>query len=135
MRAWLSQSLISSLGLLLVGRVYPGLLVPADLLDLFWIGVVFTLLNQLAKPIIKLILLPLNLLTLGLLSWVSQVLVLVITVNFLPTIQVVGFTIPAWYQAGFSVPSLSVNLLGSYILASLALSLTNKILNFVICPD
>ncbi|MDP4031150.1 MAG: phage holin family protein [Patescibacteria group bacterium] len=135
MRAWLSQSLISSLGLLLVGRVYPGLLVPADLLDLFWIGVVFTLLNQLAKPIIKLILLPLNLLTLGLLSWVSQVLVLVITVNLLPTLRVVSFVFPGLNQAGFSISSFTVSLFASYILASLALSLTNKILNFVICPD
>jgi len=81
MRDWLRQSLLNSFSLYLVAAVYPGLIIPKTLWQLLWVGVTFTLLNYLAKPLIKLILLPLNLLTLGLLSWLSGVLVLVIAVR------------------------------------------------------
>ncbi|OGD56126.1 hypothetical protein A3E73_00385, partial [Candidatus Beckwithbacteria bacterium RIFCSPHIGHO2_12_FULL_47_17] len=103
--------------------------------QLLWVGVTFTLLNYLAKPLIKLILLPLNLLTLGLLSWLSGVLVLVIAVRLLPTLQVVPALIPAWQQSGFSVPALSLNLWLSFILTSLSLSLVYKLLDGILCPD
>lgn len=135
MRDWLRQSLLNSFSLYLVAAVYPGLLIPQNLWQLLWIGVVFTLLNQLIKPVIKLILLPLNLLTLGLLSWLSQVFVLVIAVKLLPTLQVIPAIIPTWQQSGFSIPALSLNLWLSFILASLSLSLVYKLLDGVLCPD
>src|SRR3972149_92456 len=99
MRDWLRQSLLNSFSLYLVAAVYPGLIIPKNLGQLLWVGVAFTLLNFLAKPMLKLILLPLNLLTLGLLSWLAQVLVLVIAVRLLPTLQVVAAQIPAWQQS------------------------------------
>ncbi|OGD60672.1 hypothetical protein A3I57_01205 [Candidatus Beckwithbacteria bacterium RIFCSPLOWO2_02_FULL_47_23] len=135
MRDWLRQGLLNSFSLYLVAAVYPGLIIPKTLWQLLWVGVTFTLLNYLAKPLIKLILLPLNLLTLGLLSWLSGVLVLVIAVRLLPTLQVVPALIPAWQQSGFSVPALSLNLWLSFILTSLSLSLVYKLLDGILCPD
>lgn len=132
---WLRQSLLNSFSLYLVAAVYPGLIIPKNLWQLLWVGVAFTLLNFLAKPLIKLILLPLNLLTLGLLSWLAQVLVLVIAVRLLPTLQVVAATIPAWQRSGFSIPALNVNLWLSFIIAGISLSLVYKLLDGVLCPD
>src|SRR3989344_9014020 len=135
MRAILKQTLINSFSLFFLAAVYPGLKIPVDILGLLWTGLVLTLLNYLAKPLIKLILLPLNLLTLGLLSWLSQVLVLVIAVRLVPDLQVVPALIPAWQQSGFSVPALSLNLWLSFILTSLSLSLVYKLLDGILCPD
>jgi len=135
MRDFLRQSLLNSFSLYLVAAVYPGLIIPQNLWQLLWIGLAFTLLNFLAKPVLKLILLPLNLITLGLLSWLVQVLVLVIAVRLLPTLQVVPAILPAWHQSGFSVPALSINIWLSFILASLSLSLLYKLLDGILCPD
>ena len=135
MRAILKQTLINSFSLFFLAAVYPGLKIPVDILGLLWTGLVLTLLNYLAKPLIKLILLPLNLLTLGLLSWLSQVLVLVIAVRLVPDLQVLTFVAPAWQQSGFSVPAMVISLWISFIFASLGLSLIYKLLETVLCPD
>ena len=132
---WLRQSLLNSFSLYLVAAVYPGLIIPKNLWQLLWVGVAFTLLNFLAKPLIKLALLPLNLLTLGLLSWLAQVLVLVIAVRLLPTLQVVAAAIPAWQRSGFSIPALNISLWLSFIIASISLSLVYKLLDGVLCRD
>ena len=87
-----------------------------------------SLLNRLAKPIIKL-------LTLGLLSWASQALVLFLAVKIVAGLSVLAFTAPAWQQAGFSIPALRINLLVSYLLASILLTFIYKLLNGVLCPD
>src|SRR3989338_8936959 len=134
MRAILKQTLINSFSLFFLAAVYAGLKIPVDILGLLWTGLVLTLLNYLAKPLIKLILLPLNLLTLGLLSWLSQVLVLVIAVRLVPDLQVLTFVAPAWQQSGFSVPAMVISLWISFIFASLGLSLIYKLLETVLCP-
>lgn len=135
MRDFLRESLLNSFSLYLVAAVYPGLIVPPTLWPLLWAGLIFTLLNYLAKPIIKLILLPLNLLTLGLLSWLSQVLVLVIAVKLLPQLRVVPFVTSAWQQAGFALPPLAVGMALSFILASLILNLVYKLLDGILCQS
>lgn len=135
MRDFIRQSLLNSFSLYLVAAIYPGLIIPQNLWQLLWIGLAFTLLNLLAKPVLKLILLPLNLITLGLLSWLVQVLVLVMAVKLLPTLQVVPAVLPPWHQSGFSVPALSLNIWLSFILASLSLSLVYKLLDGILCPD
>ena len=135
MRDWLRQSLLHSFTLYLAASFYPGLSIPKNPASLLWIGVVFTLLNLLAKPIIKLVLLPFNLLTFGLLFWAGQALVLFLAVKLVPTLSVIAFTAPAWHQAGFSVPALPINLFLSYVLVSILLNLIYKLLDGVLCPD
>lgn len=135
MHDWFRQSLLNSIALYISAAVYPGLVIPQNLVQLFWAGVIFTLVNFLAKPLIKLILLPLNLLTLGLLSWLSQVLVLVIAVKLVPGLKVVAWVLPAWQQAGFSSPSFSLALFPSFIAATVVLSLSYKLLDWILCAD
>jgi len=128
MRDWLRQSLLHSFSLYLLSEFYPGIVVPGQLPQWLWAGLVMSLLNRLAKPIIKL-------LTLGLLSWASQALVLFLAVKIVAGLSVLAFTAPAWQQAGFSIPALRINLLVSYLLASILLTFIYKLLNGVLCPD
>ncbi|MCG2691802.1 phage holin family protein, partial [Microgenomates group bacterium] len=69
MKDFLRQSLINSFSLYIVASIFPGLTVPQQLLNLIWAGIIFTLINRLVKPVIKLFLLPINLITLGLFGW------------------------------------------------------------------
>ena len=128
MRDWLRQSLLHSFSLYLLSEFYPGIVVPGQLPQWLWAGLVMSLLNRLAKPIIKL-------LTLGLLSWASQALVLFLAVKIVAGLSVLAFTAPAWQQAGFSIPALRINLLVSYLLASILLTWIYKLLDGVLCPD
>jgi len=128
MRDWLRQSLLHSFSLFLLAGFYPGIIVPGQLPQWLWAGLVMALLDRLVKPLIKL-------LTLGLLSWAGQALVLFLAVNIVSGLFIVGFTAPAWQQAGFSIPALRINLPVSYLLASILLTFIYKLLDGVLCPD
>jgi putative membrane protein len=135
MKSFIRNSLLNSFSLFMVAAFYLGLTIPDNLKQLVWAGIVFTLINYLIKPIVKLFLLPINLVTLGLFRWVANVLVLLILTRLVDTISVTGFTSPPISQAGFAVPSLQISLILSYILASLLLSLVFNLLDQILTED
>jgi len=129
MTKFIRQSLLNSFTLYLVGLVYPGILVPQALIDLLLAGLIFSLVNRLVKPVIKLFLLPLNLVTLGLFSWIVNVIVLFIMTKLVANLTVTGFTLAPANYSGFAAPELTVNQFISYILASVLISLIYALLN------
>ncbi|HKZ35305.1 MAG TPA: phage holin family protein [Patescibacteria group bacterium] len=129
MTKFIRQSLLNSFTLYLAGLVYPGIIVPQALVDLLLAGLIFTLVNRLIKPVIKLFLLPLNLITLGLFSWIVNVIVLFIMTKLVSSLSVTGFTLAATSLSGFATPALIISLPVSYILASIFLSLIFALLN------
>jgi putative membrane protein len=128
MKGFIRGILLNTFSLFLVGTFYPGIVVPQALDKLLVLGLVFTLINKLVKPIIKLFLLPLNLVTLGLFRWVSNVLILVIITKMAPEIQIVSFTTSAVNTSGFVIPALNVNLVFSFIVGSLLIGFVFELL-------
>jgi putative membrane protein len=131
MKDLLRESLMRAVALYATAAIFPGLKVSTVAFNLILSGLVFTLFNRLVKPIVKLITLPFNLLTLGLFNWANNVIVLAILVKFWTHVSVVAFSFPAWQQAGFSVPSLYVNILVSYIVAAILLTFIYKLLDWL----
>lgn len=122
MKNFIRISLLNTFSLYVVASFFSGLIIPSRLLELIWAGIVFTLINYFVKPIVKLFLLPINLMTLGLFRWIGNVIILLILTKVTQTVAVKAFTLPAYSQAGFAIPALSINLFFSYLLASLLLS-------------
>ncbi len=124
MKDFLRQSLINSFSLYLVASIFPGLTIPPLVFNLIWAGIIFTLVNRLVKPVIKLILLPINLITLGLFGWLANVLVLLIATRLVDSLTIAGFVSQSFTYSGFSVPSLTFSPFVVLIIASFLLSLT-----------
>jgi len=135
MKDFLRQSLINSFSLYLVASLFPGLTVPRMVFNLIWAGIIFTLINRLVKPIIKLFLLPINLMTLGLFGWLANVLVLLIVTRLIDSLTVAGFVSKAFSYSGFSVPSLTFSPLAALIITSFLLSLTFNLLDRLLVED
>lgn len=70
--------LINSICLFVVGRFVPGFVIPAALAELAVIALIFTGLNLILKPILKLILTPVIWLSLGLANLALNALMLII---------------------------------------------------------
>lgn len=90
-------------------------------------ALIFLLFNLLVTPLIKLLLLPINLLTLGLFRWITQVLVI-----YLFDILYTGITISSYYFAGFSsslvaLPAGTLSSFWVYCLSALIMSLSYNI--------
>ena len=123
MKSFIRSALLNAFSLYVVASFFSGLSIPQNLLDLIWAGAIFSLINLLVKPLVKLFLLPINLMTLGLFRWIANVIILLILTKVVATISISGFTTPSFNQSGFVIPSTTISLFVSYILASFFLSI------------
>lgn len=63
------------------------------------------LINLLLVPMLKILFLPLNLLTLGLFSWLINVLALYALTTIVSDFQLIPYTFPGYYSNGFTLPA------------------------------
>lgn len=94
-------------------------------------ALVFLIINWFVKPVLKLFTLPLTLISLGMFSWVVNILVL-----YLLILVVSGISLTPWNFSGFSyesytLPAFNFNLLLTYLVASFIISLINTFLNWL----
>jgi len=94
-------------------------------------GGILALSNFFIKPIIKIIMLPLNLVTFGLFSWVSGVFTLYLTSYLISEFNIFAFDFPGISFQGFIVPAYSFGIISSVVLISLILNLLVFVLSWV----
>ncbi len=85
-------------------------------------GFVLSLLMLLVAPLLKILFIPINLLTFGLLSWFINVIVLYLLTFFVSGVKVTAWTFPGASFAGFVLPEIAFSSFVSFILVSLAVS-------------
>lgn len=86
-------------------------------------GIVLTLLFFLVKPVISLISFPLNLISLGLFSFVTNALMLYILTVLVPSITIRAFEFSGLSFGGFIIPRFFLNTFFAFIVSSFILSL------------
>ena len=113
-------------------RVFGGLSYDGTFRTLILATIALTLLNRIVKPLIKLLLLPINLITLGFFGWVSHVATL-----FILTRLVEGFVVKSFYFEGFTydgfvAPAMQISTLMSYIIASIVISVVASVVGWLL---
>lgn len=125
MKTILRAIFLNLVTLYLVTLFYSGLAIANEVKTFLAAAIVWTLLNKVVKPIIKLLLLPINLITLGLFSWVVNVITLFLLSYFIRGVQILPYTFPGVSWNGFVIPQMDFNLFVSYVITSLILSLVH----------
>lgn len=92
----------------------------------------FMVANILLVPLLKILLLPLNLLTLGLFAWLSNVLALYFLVNVVPYFKVATYNFTGILWQGFSVPAVELSVFQVVIIASFLLGFIIHFTNWLI---
>lgn len=92
MKSLIRAIIITILSILLLSWLLPAVTV-ANTVTLILAGVVLALLNTCVKPILKLLVLPINILTLGLLGWLINLLMIYLAM---------------WLVPGFSISEISL---------------------------
>lgn len=82
-----------------------------------------TVLNHLVKPIIKLIFLPINLITLGMFRWLTNVVILFLLTTFVGSFQINQFQFPGLHYQGSFLPPMQLGFFWTLTLTSFLLSL------------
>ena len=103
-KAALRNYLINLGAIWFVASILPALYISDGTLGLLKVAFVFMMVNLLLVPLIKVLLLPLNLLTFGIFAWLANVLALYAMVAIIPTFRILPFTFEGVIRGGFVIP-------------------------------
>lgn len=132
MKSLIKIYIVNTLSLFLVSEIFLGIVLQKGFESLFLAGLGLSLASLLIKPVINILLLPLNLITFGLFRWVSSAVAL-----FLVTLVVPGFKILNFAFAGFSskwldIPAFSLTGILAFVAFSFAISVFSSIIHWLI---
>lgn len=118
MKKILRNTLINALALFLISLVITGIHISGGLVTFLFGGFALSLLFLILKPILNIIAIPLNLITLGLFSVLTNVIIYYLLTVFVPNISITDFTFQGFSSAGFTIPEVYVNIFFAFIVVS-----------------
>lgn len=123
MKKLVRHFVIDTFCLWVVSQTADGLFFENGFQTLLIAGVSVSLVSLLAKPVINLLLLPINLVTFGFFRWASSAVVIYLVSVLIPAFKVTRFYYPGFNSPWFDIPSLNFTGLMAYISFSFLLSL------------
>jgi putative membrane protein len=132
MKAITRGVVIYSLALYFLPMLIPGLKISGGLLTFLIGGIALMLMFLVLKPILNIISFPINLITLGLFSMITNAFILYLLVQFVSGISIVPFSYPASEVLGFAVPKISFSLFFAYVYTAFMLSFIDSFFSWLI---
>jgi len=128
MKKILRTLVINLAALVLVSQVIAGFEISAGYQGILFTAAVLTAVNFVIKPLIKLLLLPVNLLTLGAFRWLTNVFSLYLVTLLVPYLEITGFNFPGLVYQGFIIPAIYLAKIWVLVISSLLISLLTTFL-------
>lgn len=132
MKGFLRNVLFNSFSIFLIAQVVGGVKVTGGLPTYIFGGVALTILLVFIKPILNILSLPLNLITFGLFSFLTNIVIFYLLTVIVPGISIGAFTFPGISYFGFVVPSIYFNVIFAFLLVSFLQSLIVSFLTWII---
>lgn len=132
MKTLLRNTLFNATSLFVLSQLVPGLRVSGGMVTFLIGGFALAILFFVVKPVLDIISLPLNLVTLGIFGFLTNAIIFYLLTVFVPSISITSFTFPGISVAGFIAPKMDVNILFSFILIAFLQSLIVTFLSWVI---
>jgi putative membrane protein len=117
--------------LFVLPKVIPGVHIDGGFVTFLIGGVALTLLFSILRPILNLVSLPVNFISLGLFSLVVNAFLLYILTIFVTDIQIVKFEYPRTEAFGFVMPKISFNTFFAYVYTAFMLLLLDKFIQWL----
>ncbi len=111
--------------------ILPGLSYSQNLETLIFAAITLALLNIFVRPLLKLLMLPINLLTLGIFSWVVNVFLLYLATRLIPGFAISAFDFGGLDYQGIVLPAMRVTTFASFALSSFLISLLTSFLGWL----
>ncbi len=132
MRKFLRIFAIEILALYFVNEIATGLVFQRQLEGFIITAIALVLATKLIRPIINILLLPLNLATLGLFKFLSHAITLYLVDFALDEFKVTGFYFPGLVSTYLDLPPISINSqIGAYLAFSLIISIITGIISWL----
>lgn len=118
MKSLIKNSVLNGVSLYVLTLLLPGVTVAGGYTTFIIGGVFLALAFKILKPILNIISLPLNLITLGMFSFLINVLIFYIATVFVPEISISAFVFEGTSFGGFVIPRIELNTFLAYVAAS-----------------
>lgn len=122
MKTLIRSFLINALALWILIQIASGIHFAKGWETIFVTAVALALFNLFVRPLLNLLLLPINILTLGAFRWVVNVISLYLLTLIIPGFAISGFAFSGFAFQGLVIPAFSVGLIWAFILISFLLS-------------
>ena len=132
MKGYLRTYTITMFSLWLTGQALSGFQYSGGFDSLAWITLIFLLAELFLKPLANLLLLPINLITLGGFRWIINVLVLYSVTRITPLLVISPFRFNGFNVNGFIIPTMDLSFFWSLVICSFTISTINSYLLWLV---
>lgn len=131
MKRLLQYYAINTYALYVASSIASGMSFDKGINTLFLAGIALMVTSMLAKPIVNLLLLPLNLVTFGLFHWISTAIVLYIVTLLIKDFKISYFAFSGFSSKWLDIPSFSIDGVFSYILFGFIISIITSFFHWL----
>src|SRR4030042_3895192 len=132
MRKIIRHYVLDTFALYLASQLTSGMIFENGYQTLLLAGVALTITTMLAKPIINILLLPINLITFNLFKWISSAIALYLVTLVVPGFKIMNFSFPGLFTKWIDIPSFGFEGVLAYIAFSFLLSTFASFINWLI---
>jgi uncharacterized membrane protein YvlD (DUF360 family) len=133
MKRLLKHFIVNTFALYVVSSFTGGLVFENSIETLLLTGAAITAAGLFAKPVINILLLPINLVTFGVFKWISSTIALYLVTLVVPGFSVSGFYFEGYISKWFDLPALNFNSeIIAIIMFSFMLSLISSTIYWII---
>ena len=132
LKSLIRSLVITAIGIYLVTLLIPGIRVSGGWQSYAWAGIALTLLSATVKPVANLLLLPINLLTLGMFRWVVNVFILWLVPAFVKEVAITSFALSGYTAGGFAVPAMNLSIFWTAAAGAFILSIVMGVMEWVL---
>jgi putative membrane protein len=118
---------LNSFALWITSQLVNGLSIKGGVDVILLGGLVLTLMNLLVKPVLSILTLPFNPLTMGLFSWVLNVVIIYLLTVVVSQISITTYTFPGINLNGFALPQMNLSSFQTAILVAFIISAVTNI--------
>jgi len=132
MKKLLRHYIVDTTALFVVSRLADGLIFEKGIQTFLLTGLALTGMTIFAKPVINILLLPLNLITFNLFRWISSAIALYIVQLLIDGFSVVGFFFQGFSTQWIDIPALNFHGVLAYIAYAFVLSVITTIVYWIV---
>ncbi len=131
MKSLIRSLVITAIGIYLVTLLIPGIKVSGGWQSYAWAGAALTILNATVKPLANLLLLPINLLTLGMFRWLVNVFILWLVPAFVKEVVITPFAFAGYSAGGFTAPAMNLSVFWTAAAGAFILSIVTGVMEWL----
>lgn len=122
MKQYVRTFLFHVVSLWFTSQILPALVIFGNWQTLLTAGLVLSMLMLIIRPILTILFIPINLLTLGFFSWFINVIVIYFLTILVPQVEIQAWLFPGASWAGFIMPPIYISYFFALVLSSLLIT-------------